>query len=85
MKIIKEPPQICKPQIKLDEYRRLVFLHAPALGILLDNLDAGINPEPLAVMAAISQGVAYLTNSSGAQGNPLACGIPGAPAGCSSC
>lgn len=61
MNITKGPPQNCKPEIYLEEFRLLVFLHAPGLARLLDDLDAGIFPEPLEVMIAISQGVDYFT------------------------
>ena len=49
----------CAGQTASDEYRRGVFLHMPALGRLLDLLDAGSSPTFLDIMAAISQMVAF--------------------------
>lgn len=61
MTTIKKPCQTCYPKKDLTDYRRLVFTHAPALGRLLDQLDAGIIPNYLELMSAISQSVAYFT------------------------
>lgn len=70
MDITQNTSQICEPQKDLEVFRQLVFTHAPALGRLLDNLDAGIVPEPLEVMSAISQGVAYFTEHGPGQDKP---------------
>ena len=51
----------CEGRSALDEYRRGVFLHMPALGRLLDLLDAGTTPTFLDTMAAISEMVAFYT------------------------
>jgi len=61
MSIIQEPHIRCKGQTVSDEYRRGVFSHMPALGRLLDNLDAGSTPTFLDIMAAISELVAFYT------------------------
>lgn len=61
MTIIQEPHVPCKGQQVSNEYRRGVFSHTPALGRLLDNLDAGITPTFLDVIAAISEMVAFQT------------------------
>lgn len=45
-----------------DDFRHFVLTHAPALAQLLDVLDAGLTPDWLQVLAAISQGVEYLTD-----------------------
>lgn len=70
MNTIKQSAQNRKPEIDLAEFRRLVFLHAPALGLLLDQLEAGILQEPLEVMIAISQCVSYFTESGPQQDFP---------------
>ena len=51
----------CEGRSALDEYRRGVFSKAPALGSLLDNLDAGSTPTFLDILAAISEMVAFYT------------------------
>lgn len=61
MTIIQEPQIRCKAKSDLNEYRRWVFQHMPALGRLLDNLDAGNTPNFLDIMAAISESVAFYT------------------------
>jgi len=44
-----------------DEYKEWVFSHMPAVGRLLDALDAGSTPTFLDIMSALSQMVAFLT------------------------
>lgn len=74
----QEPHTDCQEKVELNIFRQLVFTHAPALGSLLDQLEAGIIPEPLAVMSAISQGVAYFTERDQAQDkdDPLVANCP---------
>jgi len=54
-----------------DEYRRWVFSHMPALGRLLDNLDAGNTPTFLDIMTAISEMVALYTECDSFSVGPL--------------
>jgi len=61
MYIIQEQDDSAKGQTRDDEYRRWVFSHMPAVGRLLDALDAGETPNFLDVMSAISQEVAFYT------------------------
>lgn len=61
MSTIQEPHIRCKEQTVSDEYRRWVFEHMPAMGSLLDKLDAGTSPTFLDIMAAISEIVAFTT------------------------
>jgi len=61
MTTIQEPHIRCKGQTVSDEYRRWVFEHMPHVGSLLDNLDAGVTPTFLDIMAAISEIVAFTT------------------------
>lgn len=63
MSIIQKPQLSCEGKTIPIEYRRWVFEHMPAVGRLLDELDAGIIPEWLEVMTALSQCVEYLTTS----------------------
>lgn len=63
MHTIQEPHASCNGQTNLDEYRRWVFSNMPALGRLLDALDGGGEFSFLDIMAAISEMVAFLTNS----------------------
>ena len=48
-------------QSELDKFRIEVMLHAPAFAQLLDKLDTGVQPDPIEVMLAISDCVAWLT------------------------
>jgi len=59
----KTTTRICEVVNDLDEFRKSVCLQAPALASVLDQLDAGVQPSPLEVMIAISEGVEYLTGS----------------------
>ena len=61
MSIIQEPHVACKGQTTPEEYRRWVFSHMPAVGSLLDKLDAGGELNFLDVMAGISEIVAFYT------------------------
>ena len=61
MSTIQEPQVSCNGQTVSDEYRRWVFEHMPAVGLLLDQLDAGSTPNFLDVMSAISESVALYT------------------------
>lgn len=61
MSIIQEPHVLSEVQTVSDEYRRGVFEHMPAVGRLLDFLDAGTTPTFLDIMAAISEMVAFHT------------------------
>ena len=61
MSTIHEQQGGAKAQQDLNEYRRGVFSHTPALGRLLDALDAGSTPTFLDIMAAISEMVAFHT------------------------
>jgi len=62
MSIIQEPHIRCKGKSPDDEYRSRVFHDTPALGRLLDSLDAGTTPTFLDIMTAISEMVAFHTN-----------------------
>lgn len=61
MSTIQEPHTRCTGQTVSDEYRRWVFSHIPALGRLLDKLDAGSTPNFLDIMAGLSEMVAFYT------------------------
>ena len=61
MSIIDEREGGAKGTEVSDEYKTMVFLHMPALGRLLDLLDAGTTPTFLDTMAAISEMVAFYT------------------------
>lgn len=61
MTTIQEPHIAHNLKFDLIQYRRWVFCHMPALGRLLDNLDAGNTPTFLDIMAAISESVAFYT------------------------
>ena len=68
MSTIKEPHVSCNGQTVSDEYRRRVFEHMPAVGRLLDQLDAGSTPTFLDIMAAISESVAFYTECDSLEG-----------------
>jgi len=56
-------------------YRTWVFEHMPSVGRLLDELDAGTQPDIFSVMTALSDCVEYLTtrdNEQAAQ-EPIGC------------
>jgi len=61
MAIIQEQEECAKGQTVSDEYRSRVFSHMPAVGRLLDALDAGETPNFLDIMSAISEEVAFYT------------------------
>lgn len=61
MSIIQGPQRGCKQQTACDEYRKWVFSQMPAVGRLLDQLDARESPTFLDIMAAISEMVAFTT------------------------
>lgn len=62
MTIIQEPHIRCKEQSVSDEYRKWVFERMPAMGRLLDQLDAGRSPDALDVMGGLSEMVAFSTD-----------------------
>lgn len=59
-----KPHLRCAGQTTSNEYHNWVFSRMPAVGRLVDSLDSGKSPGPLAVMAALSDMVAYYTDSS---------------------
>lgn len=61
MSIVQEPQMSCTGQSVSDEYRRWVFSVMPAMGRLLDQLDAGATPTFLDVWAGLSESVAFYT------------------------
>lgn len=61
MCIIQEQEGSAKRLSELAEYQRMVKKHMPALGRLLDSLEAGETPNFLDIMAAISESVAFYT------------------------
>lgn len=85
MSTTKTTPRICEAKNQLEEFRLSVRLQAPALAEVLDQLDAGKNPNPLDVMAAISQGVAYLTAGPPGLEDPPPCVEAAAGRVCWSC
>jgi len=85
MSIFREPQTKCVAQTELEDFRQRVLLNAPGLARLLDNLDAGIFPEPLEVMIAISQSVGYFTDGKQLHGNPLGPGETPPGRYCASC
>jgi len=68
MLTIHEQEGGAKVQTVSDEYRRWVFSHMPALGRLLDQLDAGNTPTFLDIMSAISESVAFYTDCDSLEG-----------------
>lgn len=68
-----------------DEFRELVFEHMPAMGHLLDNLDAGVTPNWLDVLLAVSQSVDYYTVGAQEQCRLLPAAERGPGQYCSSC
>ncbi len=49
-------------EIQMQNFRSDITEHAPAFAQLLDKSDAGVQPDTLEVLAAISQMVAWLTD-----------------------
>lgn len=85
MSTLQEPRLLFKSEIDLTEFRELVYANAPALGRLLDSLDAGKSPGPIAVMDAISQSVAYFTNGESVLARPKGIVDPQGARFCPSC
>lgn len=61
MYTVKAQSRPASGQTVSDEYRSYVYSRIPALGRLLDALDAGTTPNFLDVMAALSDLVAFYT------------------------
>lgn len=61
MKSMKGSHIVPGAQTTTNEYRKGVFLHMPALGRLLDELESGTVPNWFAVMEALSEAVEYVT------------------------
>lgn len=61
MSTIQEPHVRCKDKTVSDEYRRWVKSRMPQMASLLDKLDAGVTPNFLDILAAISNIVAFTT------------------------
>lgn len=85
MNIVQEPRIYCKRKTKLEQFRCEVQKRAPELACLLDKLEAGIIPDSLEVLIAISQSVEFFTGSANIE--RFAGGVEQAPTGsyCATC
>ena len=68
MNTIKEPHAFARGQTPSYEYRRWVFSHMPAMGRLLDKLDAGGELNFLDIMGGLSEMVAFYTECDSLEG-----------------
>lgn len=70
------PKNIPVPRLRSpdDDFRKFLLTHAPALAQLLDALDAGVQPDFLTIMAALSESVEYFTTRDNDQASQEPCG-----------